>query len=414
MVKQQSVQPEEEARKHQLRSKSADNIGDQEQTTAYFSKTSFYGHHRWPEAAGTSQLRQQSLISLQNIHGKSYLQRVLARVDQQVDTRRTIIQRQANLDTTEDEATGESAELSQAEIDAIVSQEILNVLNNYQNIPIEITGTQTQPEGEVGPPAPINMTVFVTAAYFINTATARTHYGDRRSRSRFSAIVRSLRGEVGVIERSSGGRLTAGQAVRFGKASPGDIKKFVEEALSQDVIRRYARRRRRISRGQQLTDLAQDEIQEVIQDWINHVGVGVDCTGFAQVAAIRAREAVRDQLRSAGVPEESLPPELEHGQRPNYGQEVTDPSSLRPGHIWRTNNGQHVRIVMQVFGSPESDGSEAIEFETAESSGGSTSTAPGPVRRRWLTSSRSEFHPITRVDHDRGTVDGSFYQIQEP
>jgi hypothetical protein len=81
---------------------------------------------------------------------------------------------------------------------------------------------------------------------------------------------------------------------------------------------------------------------------------------------------------------------------------------LRPGDVWvippREQPPGHVRIISAVRNATMDNGTEVIEFETAESKGSgrpfdprdprSTQRPRGPVGRRWRTASRTEFHPI--------------------
>jgi hypothetical protein len=305
--------------------------------------------------------------------------------------------------------------LTQAVVDRIVSSIILSELDKFQNILIDVIGSVPLPQGQQGPPAPISIRVHVQAAYFINTATARAHYRQARRAAHFAAIIRALRRrrEVSLIEGGRGPR-SVGRAVELGKATPEDIKKFVEEALSQGIILRYAIRIRQLRQGQQLTDLGQRRLQTLIQRWVRHVGIGIDCSGFVQVAAIRAREAVRTTALAAGFlgfPTVPLLPEVSHRERDilRRGPRVRRPTDLRPGDAWFV--GGHMRIVSTVRRITLPNGRIVIEFTTAESSGGSRQPLPGPVARTWRTRSLRAFNPITRVGHRRGAIGGTFHRI---
>jgi hypothetical protein len=260
--------------------------------------------------------------------------------------------------------------------------------------------------------------VHVQAAYFINTETAREHYEDRRQEADFRAIVRALRqeGHWSLIE-VAGGRRSSGRAVEVGKASPEDIKLFVEEALNRGSVQAYAEEEGVLTEGQQLTELEEDAIQTVIQNWIRHVGIGVDCSGFVLQAAIGAREALRHEEARAGRPEEELPGEISHRERSAASfrsePEVETPAELRPGDAWVVSGGGHIRIVSAVREVPLESGGSTIEFETAESSGGSTQPSPGPVGRTWRTSSTEVFSPISArsTGAEGANVVGSFHRL---
>jgi cell wall-associated NlpC family hydrolase len=307
--------------------------------------------------------------------------------------------------------------------DQLYSASLLDTLNQFQNIPIDVPGFQPLPPGLQGPPTPITVQVNVHAQYFINTATARAHFRAARRTQRFRSIIRALarRGQMSVLRGSRGPR-SAGRAVEYGKASPSDIKNFVEEAIRQDIIRRYAIRRRAITARQQLTDLAPAVLQALIQRWMRHTGVGVDCSGFVQQAMIRAREAERRMTSIAnsirgvfGLPPVPLPPAISPVERSaasfTRGARVRRPTDLRPGDAWVVRGGGHVRIVTNVRQVTPAGGSTTIEFDTAESSGGSTQPSPGPVARTWRTHSLTRFHRITAVRHTARSRGGTFHRI---
>jgi cell wall-associated NlpC family hydrolase len=314
--------------------------------------------------------------------------------------------------------------LSLSPRDAVVSFSVLNTLDRFQNMPIDVVGSQPMPPGFIGPPPPRTVTVSVHAQYFINTETARNHYQAARRTARFSSIIRALeqREEMSLLE-GSGRRRSAGRAVELGKSTPEDIKKFVEEALAQDIIRDYAIRHRVIRANQQLVDLAPDDLQALIQRWMRETGVGVDCSGFVQQAAIEARELERgvislvNMVRGAlGLPPIPLPPEISREERRAAsfanGPRVREPRDLRPGDAWVVTGGGHVRIVALVREVTLPSGATTIEFETAESSGGSTQPEPGPVQRTWQTHTLTRFQPITAVGHTTPPRGGSFHRIQ--
>ncbi|MCK5013000.1 MAG: hypothetical protein KAS66_04205 [Candidatus Omnitrophica bacterium] len=238
----------------------------------------------------------------------------------------------------------------------------------------------------------------------------------------FSGYHSSLKAPPGSkLDRRSKTRF-AGRAVELGKATPEDVKKFVEEALSQGIIRRYAIRIGQLRRGQQLTDLGQRRLPTLIQRWVRHVGIGVDCSGFVLRAAIRAREAVRTVASIAGIPAAifglptvPLPPGISHRERAaasfRRGPRVRRPTDLRPGDTWVVSGGSHIRIVSTVQRITLPNGTVVIEFTTAESSGGSRQPLPGSVARTWRTRSLRTFNPITRVGHARGARGGTFHRI---
>jgi hypothetical protein len=312
----------------------------------------------------------------------------------------------------------------QSLLDEVVSASIAATLRSFQQIPVTVTEHIPLPAGQVGPPTPMTKTVHVSAGYFINKSAARKHYAGHRRAAHFGAIIRELRhrGAVSTILGSSGGQLHAGRTVQVGKGTPEDIKFFIEEAVRQGTIRRFAIGAGTINRGQHLVDLPEGQLQALIQRWIYHVGVGVDCSGFVLQAAIRAREAERLVIAAynalgslSGMAPQPLPPEHSHQIRSassyRRGPRVRHPSDLRPGDAWVVSGGGHIRIVLAVREVSPPTGPQAIEFDTAESSGRSTRPHPGPTGQTWRTRSRSTFDPIRRVRGQGGATRGSFHRI---
>jgi cell wall-associated NlpC family hydrolase len=292
---------------------------------------------------------------------------------------------------------------TQERINQIVTDTIRSQLKAYNNI--SITVGEPMGAGEVGPPH--QKTVTVHAVYYM--AQRGDEPSERVARHR-APRWRAGAARISVALRRVTALLSphAGRAVLAGKATPEEVKKFVEKALELNSIHRWAVRNRHLRQDQQLVDLPIETLRNVIQGWIDDLGVGVDCSGFVQIARIRARELVRAEARQAGVAEGALPREIPHRQWIPKGTPIGNPGDLRPGDVMRTPG--HVRIVMSVRGEtevtptpPSGQGPvgppapvRVIEFQTAESS--STGNVRGgrarggAVSRTWQTVSLQLFH----------------------
>lgn len=246
----------------------------------------------------------------------------------------------------------------------------------------------------------------VRAVYYINPGNDEIK-ADREAAG-FKNISKALGDQLSELNGKNG-RLSAGRAVTYGKASPEDLGLFIDKALAQGSVHKYGRQEGKLGEGDLLVDMDDGALQGLIQDWMYAVRAGVDCTGLANIALIRAREEVRDRMREAGVPEEELPRELARRQRPAKGKEVKKASDLRPGDIWVTNNGAHVRLVMEVGEGTNPKGKAVIVFSTAESA---TGDALGPTDKRWRTRSLSKIQKIRNIEGG-GTRDGNFYRVKE-
>ncbi len=242
---------------------------------------------------------------------------------------------------------------------------ILSQLRRFRQISITVSGK----------------TVKVRAAFFINAGKIKRYHTRRRSRY-FRAVIRALRGRSFVQGYP---RRTVGEAIEKGKATSGEIKQFVEKALRRGEIQRFARRSRLLTSGQKLAALSSDLIRRIIQKWIWATGVGVDCSGFVQQALIKLRKKL--------------------GYRPFYsrgdyyaakfgrtGRNVRRPQDLRPGDVWVTPGGDHIRIISAVR-SKMVNGRDRIEFDTAESSAAleHRNVREGPIGKTWLTRSKTVF-----------------------
>jgi hypothetical protein len=298
---------------------------------------------------------------------------------------------------------------SQQEIDDAVRDSIAATLDSFRRIVVDVHGGREDPvrQQSVG----IVVQVDVQAAYFINRPKARQHFAAARGVA-FNAVARALRRAT--LLTGGGNVRTAGRAVELGKATPADVKEFVEEALRRGDVHRWAVAQRRIAPAQQLVDLPLPDLRAVIQDWIYHVGAGVDCSGFVQQAAIAARDAMRG-LIAAGGPQAALPPVIANPERNarsfRAGTAVNAPADLRPGDAWVTGDLAHVRIVSAVRPAPPP--AAGVDFDTAESSGSSTQSREGPVFRTWRTRSAAAFHPITPLSGGRSRG-GTFHRLVQP
>jgi hypothetical protein len=188
----------------------------------------------------------------------------------------------------------------------------------------------------------------------------------------------------------------------MGKATPDDVRAFVEEALEQGAIKAYAHATAPFSglflTGKtELYDLPDDTLHDVIQTWITDKGVGVDCSGFVLQAAIAIREKIQAAYTEKGLP---IPAEyqaaISHEERSAAsfanGTARSHPTDITLGDAWVIGN-HHVRIVAS---TPfEVDGQ--IQFDADESYGDTDQTTVGPILHTWRTKSTTVFNTMTRL-----------------
>ncbi len=313
-------------------------------------------------------------------------------------------------------------------VDEIVSHAIISELQRFQRIPIVAANWHTTRVGGVTVPYPKVHFVHVKAAYFINTARARAHFGakNRRGHRDFKRVTKALKkqGQMSDMPNYRGKPRSLARTVEVGKGTPDDLRTFIQAAVNSGAVRRFARRKKKLATGQKLTDVSTAEAQDIIQKWVYHHGIGIDCSGFVLQAAIRARKEVRET--AAGINKWVggeliyIPPAIDPTERGaasfkgrrHRGDRVARPAGLRSGDAWVVGGGGHIRIVTDVRNVKRKDGSETIEFDTAESTGGSRKVTVGPAEKTWRTVSKIKFGTIQLVKGTKGgSVKGSFYRI---
>lgn len=288
----------------------------------------------------------------------------------------------------------EADRVREALVDAITSESLVFDLKAFNNISINV------PKGEE------SLLITVRAAYFIHSKAGAENVKQARAKSKFSKIKRALKknGDISLMRTSGDKSMRSGLAVQYGKGTPEDVRRFVQEAVNNGTIERYAKSKRKLSSGKSLAELDAESNQKVTQQWIYDNGVGVDCSGFAVQTLFNARNKVREELASLGVSESDIPPELSAKVRgaANYRKEnkVTKPSDLRPGDAWVTPSGGHIRIVTDVNRVKHGD-KEIIEFTTAESSGGAASREKGSIAKTKRTAGLDDW----------GRIKGSFHRV---
>lgn len=289
----------------------------------------------------------------------------------------------------------ELEKLTQALVGKITAEQVSSLLTQFQTISVFVPGTsQPLPAGQVGPPAPKQVTFH--AAYYINTDAAKAHVQSARDASQFSKIVKAVNASGSPSTIQSGGKAYGGgSAALVGKSTPDNVRQFTQEALNNGAVRKYALQQGTLPASKQLSDLSDGDAAAVVQSWVLDNGVGVDCSGFVLQAAIKARDEVRKELRALGVPEGKLPKALSHEERNaksfESGPLVAHPTDLQPGDAWVLNSGKHVKIVTAVRRASNAGGDPVIEIDTAESAGDSTHTAKGPVAGTRQTRSLTVF-----------------------
>lgn len=254
------------------------------------------------------------------------------------------------LDSLQAELHTPQAKLTEDELNLIVQNNILEKLEQFRRIPIVVRGLVAQEEDMTFASftyPELEQTVLVDAAYFINTNTATNNF--QHNAADFRRIVRSV--NASLPNQSlivSGVPYSRGRAVQVGKATPEDLRLFIQEAIDQGIVRDYAVSVGGLSPNGQLVELNASNLKLIIDSWVDQRGVGVDCSGFVLQALIDARDKIRKAYEDRGVAR-AMPPSMSRSERSaasfSAGTPVTAPISLRPGDVWVSTNGGHVRVV---------------------------------------------------------------------
>ena len=296
-----------------------------------------------------------------------------------------------------DEQTAFAAEaelVKEALIDAITGESIQFDLAAFNNISVQVPAN-----GKIVP-------LTVRAAYFIHKDLGVANVKSARKASNFSGIQKALKenGGISLMQTGKGKAMDSGFAIEYGKGTPADVRLFIQEAINSGAIEKYARSKKKITKAQSLGDLDAATLHDLTQQWIYDNGVGVDCSGFVVQTQVNAREKVRAELAGLGVSATDLPPEISSKVRnaKSFKSEtaVGKPSDLRPGDAWVTPSGGHIRLVTGVRQTTRK-GKAIIEFDTAESSGDSTSRERGQISKTNKTGGLDDW----------GRIKGSFHRL---
>jgi hypothetical protein len=245
-----------------------------------------------------------------------------------------------------------------------------------------------------------------------------------RAKYDFDAIADQLGGESVLISLGTSKTFTSGDAVRNGKASPDDVQAFVQQALTEGSLKKYATDAQMLSSGKkddpkptELSGLSGEALLTLIQDWVYQMGIGVDCSGFVLQAAQKAQEARQAQAGAAGT---APPGDLDLTER--YAKDFKKgtkrkPSELQPGDAWvigSEDHWHHVTIVFDVQQKERTDkkGNKTayIEFKAAESMGSPEHTHPGQQQTTFETAGIDKFDPL-KPNWGSDYAGGNFYPI---
>lgn len=299
-------------------------------------------------------------------------------------------------------------------VDKTVREVIESELEAYRNIPVTVGDTM----------------VTVAATYFINEKPLESALKRARSASNFEKIRSALSEEVSLIKTAVGSEVGPGLQVELGKATPEDLKRFIQQAIEDGRVETWAKSTGKLGKGKSLTTLKQSRLQNVIQEWVHDAGVGVDCSGLVVDALVKAQTALRTGAKSInkvmdtfGVERRyEVPSKTSRKTRPASGftsePQVPTPSDLRPGDVWVVRGQEHIRIVQQT--KPVEEGH--VKFWTAEST--TAGKVTGPAEKVWQTTSvkdskKVKVDPFKDVENvkvrglegAKGSTKGSFHRV---
>jgi hypothetical protein len=266
----------------------------------------------------------------------------------------------------------------QARINAIVTEQIVQALEEFKTIPINVTYTETVTDAE-GNVTEVqhSTTVPVHPPYFRNVKKDQRYKDAISHRKGSRAYSRAISAGFKTMKDQG---LPAHGGFKNGKSHPSQIKAVLEAAVRQGSVN--------------IKPSAQFPDSDDLRQWLIQYGIGVDCSGFVGFALNKVLSELEAEVGDlAGKGGETHPADgrfpsghefYKGGASKNFST-ITTPDVLRIADVMGIGTG-HVRIIMSV---QQED--SAVVFETAESSsgggelstGGSVSRNVGPQRRRW-------------------------------
>ncbi len=167
-----------------------------------------------------------------------------------------------------------------------------------------------------------------------------------------------------------------GGAAGDGKATPEQMKKFLEECIKQNLIP------------------AGERTSKGMRDFLDKFGVSTDCSGLALqgINFLNDGDMQRDSSDVVGIMNTAMIRD-EAAKRNGKFTNVSSPNALKAGDMMNLNNGDvyHVRLLIDVDKMP--DGS--IEFTTVESTGANISNqGDGVGQRRWKFPNPAKFEGL--------------------
>lgn len=326
-----------------------------ERSPAYTSRLSD------PQIQGAQ--RQAIAAHLGRTGGNRYLQRVLSGVQDGRAPAATLapattVQREPEPAPAETPTPDTAAVPVHPDLDALVQRELEGFLNEFQSIPVtvkwvEYSGTECIPQEEQ---------VAVHPPYFMNVrkpekAKPRTLARYKTAIENRKAASRSASNLIAEFSRKKSKGGIGLSRIQVGKSHPEDIRKILQAALDRDLIKP--------GKGRDHPD-AQD-----LREWLDHYGIGIDCSGFVSQALNRVMAEIHDRPLEAEEVLASGAREIKE-----EGSPIDDPAQLRPGDTMHIPG--HIRIISSV----DRDADGHVVFVTAESRSGGEADV-GPDRAEW-------------------------------
>jgi hypothetical protein len=229
--------------------------------------------------------------------------------------------------------------------DTVVSGAITAALDRYRYMKVTIPATkpgEAPASADAGAPTVLT----VETPYFINKSKGDTG-AEGGAHALDSAAVKKWFDALPID-------------ARVGKGSPEQIQTAIQDAVNQGLVKPWP------------------PTSESVKEFMEHVGLGVDCSGFI----FQALKASDDALKAAGLPGATSAVVQAGSQEigSSSGTQIKNPSDLRPGDMVQlapnaTHKVGHIRIIVSVV--PAQD---YVEYFAAEST---TRVGSGPQLSHW-------------------------------
>ncbi|TAK31356.1 MAG: hypothetical protein EPO21_17835 [Chloroflexota bacterium] len=253
---------------------------------------------------------------------------------------------------------------ARTEYDAIVSEQILQTLHDYERIPVDVPRLDPRSTDQSATTGSATR-IYVRTPYQLNTKKAEAKQLKNIAESSLS--LQALFGQLPIM-------------VRQGKGSPALIQSAVQGAVELGEIRGGS------------GDWPPERTD--IERWMNSFGIGIDCSAFVYEALSRVDSALSSKGKPGLVrPLDGAANEVDNNDLSMAGEPIVSPAELKAGDLMNLDAEEyegHIRIVT----SAQRQG-KSVVFATAEAAEASIN---GTDAKQWRFPDPSRFADLEQYE----------------